>query len=213
MAALVLAACGDGAGDTRTEEVPAAGNACADGARALTTLDLDGDGTEEELKLGVGASCAGVLLAQVGEGHVSGQVSTTALVPPVRVLRLTGASADLFTTRETHPRGGFQMHVFGLQGSAITELMVDGAPLVPFVATDTSGPGTSARCTPGQGIEVLSAVPESMGNRLDVTSRVFTITEGKVAAAAPRTVAEQVQPAEAMKKFPGLRTHAMFANC
>ena len=47
-----------------------------------------------------------------------------------------GLSGPLVVTRQDHPRGGYQVRVFGADGTAFKELQVDGRPLVPFIATD-----------------------------------------------------------------------------
>ena len=52
-------------------------------ATALTTVDLDGDGTPEQVRLTApDGSCPGVVFAKVGSGYLSAQVPTDG--PPVR---------------------------------------------------------------------------------------------------------------------------------
>ena len=56
------------------------------------------------------------------------------------------ATASCSSRASEHPRGGYQLRVYAADGEALTELEVDGQPLVPFVATDVAGAPVSVDC-------------------------------------------------------------------
>lgn len=180
-------------------------------AREVVDLDLDGDGEAEALRASTGEPCPDIVYAETGEGLVAGELSQG--LADVRVLTVPALDAQLFTTRETHPRGGFQVRVHALRGSEIVELVDEGASLVPFVATDVTGVGASARCAPDATLVVSTVRPAGAGEAADVVERRYRVEDGAVTASEPVTVAEGLTQAELTESFPDLARHSMFANC
>jgi hypothetical protein len=162
-ALLVLAGCGsaDEQGNaaapdkepTKAQEEPSASpseRVCqySDGVgRRIGRADLDGDGKAEVVRLyPARGECPPAAM-------IDGTFLTASLPadePPVTsafAIAPSWADGQLLVTRSEHPRGGYQLRIFTLDGDDLTELTVDGQPLVPFVATDTSQPATTVACS------------------------------------------------------------------
>ncbi len=168
-ALLVLAGCGSaeqGSADEPKETAePAQVGSCATDAPTVTDapvvakVDLDGDGEADEVKLtGPGGECGNTLFAQVGDGYVSGPLAVgDPLVTSAFAIAPPGRDSQLLVTRAEHPRGGYQLRVYAADGDALTELTVDGQPLVPFVATDVPLGQARVDCTDDGFIVVAGA--------------------------------------------------------
>jgi hypothetical protein len=222
---LALSACGNGgstpdAGESApASSGPSALGACTPGdaaitkARTLLTLDLDGDGVAEGVRLSAGAPCPGVVYAETRSGTVLGEFDPMILSGEVRAVGLPEEPAQLLAATETHPRGGFQVHLIGLRGTRIVELLHDGAPLVPFVATDVPGPGTSTRChSPGTFV-VRTATPAGQGERVVVRDQRYRIDDGAVTAGEPRVLAKGLSYGEVARRFPDVAGNRMLQGC
>src|SRR6188472_3726065 len=96
-------------------------------------------------------ACPGVLFTTVKDRRYSAKVRDPAgmdLTSATRV-SLPGREGDLLALRAEHPRGGFQVQVYAFDDS-LGEVTADGQPVVPFVATDTTGGYLSVTCADGE---------------------------------------------------------------
>ncbi|HET6627989.1 MAG TPA: hypothetical protein VFG63_16480 [Nocardioidaceae bacterium] len=76
----------------------------------------------------------------------------------VQVVQLRGTERQLLLVRgEPHPRGGYEVHLFGGTDDEIGEVLADGHPVVGFVATDGGGAPATATCTDAGGIATVTA--------------------------------------------------------
>ena len=134
-------------GCTQTQSKAAARNA----GEVPAEVDLDGDGSPDKLLLTRDdAACPGVLFTTVKDRRYSAKVRDPAgldLTSATRV-SLPGREGDLLALRAEHPRGGFQVQVYAFDDS-LGEVTADGQPVVPFVATDTTGGYLSVTCADG----------------------------------------------------------------
>lgn len=212
----ILTGCGDESG---TGPEPAASlGACESGDEAITggtdlaEVDLDGDGTPDKLRASAGEPCPDVVFAETGVGLVAGEVPGEQRAEDIRVLTVPGLAPQLFSTLETSPRGGFQVRVYALDGSTIMELQHEGASVVPFVATDVTGLGTSARCDADATIVIRSTHPDATG-KVTVTDQPYAIAGASVTAAEPVTLAEGLTEQQVATRFPDVAGNEMFTNC
>jgi hypothetical protein len=158
---LGLAACGD---ESRT--APAArtwgdcdGRAFAKADGQLARVDLEGKDGPVVVKLVTGdGPCDGGLVAQYDDEGVAGHdVSRLDLDPETaQVVTLDDGQTLLRIDGEGHPRGGFQPHLFAVS-DGMAEVRVDGAPLVPFVATDGGAAPAAVRCGPDGTVQLVRA--------------------------------------------------------
>jgi hypothetical protein len=170
-ALLVLAGCGSadeqgsGGGDRKDATTPGVamvGGCAADApeveqAETLGAVDLDGDGTPDQVRLtATGGKCGDLLFAELGTGYVATPLSADE--PPVGsafAIAPTWSEGQLLVTRADHPRGGYQLRVYTVDGETLTELTVDGNPPVPFVATDVTQGQARVDCS-DEGIVVAT---------------------------------------------------------
>lgn len=228
-ALLVLAGCGsaessdDAASGDKRESTPspsATASACGGTGKAqtkaLARVDVNGDGTLEQVRLESRPGCPPALGV---EGL--GQLVATDLPdgqPPVRSaygVTVPGRQGSLVVTRQDHPRGGYQLRVFALEGDELSELTVDGNAVFPFVATDVDEQPASIDCA-DNALVVTKAVPhEPVGvvAAWDVQRTTYTLEGGKVTAGAPEEVADNVLPKQLAAKYPELARHAAFTSC
>ena len=147
--------------------------------RRLATVDLDKDGTREIVHLfPQGEGCPAALIVDGGSPSQPGpQVSLPDGEPPVTsafAVAPSWSDGQLLVTRAEHPRGGYQLRIYAVDGESLTELTVDGQPLVPFVATDVApgkalvdcsqdgfvvGTGAQARAYTVNGTDVTAGTP------------------------------------------------------
>jgi hypothetical protein len=166
---------------------------------------------------GAGAgACADLLLAD----GVSADVAGLDLVPKqATVVHLHGTDASdlVLLSAAPHPRGGWQPHLFGSGGeSGLTEVTVDGRPVLPFVATDGGAPPMTATCTPDGGIALLTAKahePPGVVLAWDVTETVYTVKDGHARTTGSKLVEEAAADPLLRKQRPELFDGTLFANC
>jgi hypothetical protein len=225
-ALLVLALLG-GCGQTgpRTEPVrPQQWGDCtisafdqAGGARVASVPD--GSKTEAEVRL-VGAGdgpCAGGLVARVGSGVTGLDVAGLDLqAGSARVVTLGGGEALLLVHGGSHPRGGFQPHVFSLAGG-LHEVLVDGNPLLPFVATDGGGSPVTATCRGDHGVDVLTATtsePPGVVLAWDVQRTSYDVRDGEATRTGTRQVHDHTADPVLRKEMPALfEPDGFFTGC
>lgn len=209
-----LAACGEKAPTTAPET-----DDCAGKGTVVAEADLDGSGSTQEVRLtGPGSGpCADLLLGPAG---ASADVAGLDLVATrAKVVHLKGDTAGdlVLLPGEPHPRGGAQFHLFGGGGgTGLTELTVDGQPLVPFVATDGGAAPMTATCTDDGGVGVVTAKahePPGVVLAWDVTLTTYAVDEGRVVPKGRSSVAEAAVDPLLRKERPELFDGSLFAGC
>jgi len=187
-------------------------------ARTIATVDLDGDGRSDAIKLTRSAGrCANVLFAKLAGGYVGKKLEGGQ--PPVSAaygVEVPGHQGALLVTREDHPRGGFQLRLYAAgEGDELTELEVDGRSLVPFVALDVQEHPLSIDCTDA-GVAITEAVahePHGVMFAWDIRRTSYAV-EGSVATAgATREIADNVHPGQLAARYPELVKYSAFASC
>ena len=224
---LVLAGCGssprqgkEGA-DTTGSEASTVGSCAGDSpavknARTIASVDLDGDGTAEAVKLtGGGGECANRVFARTGTGFVSSAPLDGPPVTSASAVTAPGSDAGLLVTRADHPRGGYQLRVYAADSGELTELEVDGNPLVPFVATDVQERHVSIDCADGGLVLTEAVLHEPMGAQpgWDVTRTSYAVDGTSVRKEATEKLAGNVPAQELAAKYPDLVKHSAFASC
>ena len=169
---VVITACGsDGSGRSGDSPVTGAGTPrpadcqgeerAPDAVRTTWQADVDGDGAPDQVtyRPAEADACAASLSTTVdGEAFVMSLAGVDLDPDSVRVLRLHGTDRELLVGRGGfHPRGGFVLHVLGFDGDALGEVVVDGAPVVGFVATDGGAAPATATCTDTGGLATWTA--------------------------------------------------------
>ncbi len=227
-ALLVLAGCGSaeqGSGGTTTGSDQKSGAAmvggCAadsaqvTGAKTVASLDLNGDGTPDAVKLtAAGGECASTLFAKLGEGYVASAVPAE---PPVTSAFGVdpGSGSGLLVTKADHPRGGYQLRVYAVGTDKLTELEVDGHALLPFVATDVQEHPWSIDCS-ADGLVLTEAVahqPPGIAAAWDIKQTTYAVDAGTVTAGPTKEVADNVLPKQLGAKYPELVKHSAFESC
>jgi hypothetical protein len=214
--ALLGAVAGCGA-QTQTG-APAAGS-CAGKGRVVARADLDGTGPPQAVRL-TGAGSGPCAHRLVGPGGASVDVGRLHLVPSeARVVHLKGKHAgDLVLLPERrHPRGGFQVHLFGSGGATrLAEIRTAGRPIVPFVATDGGAAPMTARCTRNGGIGIVTAKahqPPGVILAWDVTQTTYALHGARAVAQGRYTIAEAAADPTLRQEHPELFDHSLFADC
>lgn len=191
-------------------------------AQVVADVDLDGDGAAEQVRLvdrSAHGACRNALVVSM-----SGAMSGVSLGD----MRLDLASAEvielsrtkrqlLLVDEEAHPRGGSQPHLFGHGDDGLGEVMVDGHPVLGFVATDGGAAPTTAVCTDDGGIATLSATPhEPAGDRLtwDVRQRTYALEGTAAREVTAETVTTGAVDASLRRRLPALfETDSLFSDC
>ena len=234
LALVLLAGCGSaeqGSGDESNAREPASpsssasssvgGCAASDAAQSraqiIAKVDLDGDGTSNDVGLtGPDDACPSLLSVVVAGGDVS--TSLSADQPPVRTafgVDVPGRTGELLVTRQDHPRGGFQLRVYAAGDGKLVELEVDGHSLVPFVALDVQEHPLSVDCTNG-GVVITEAVahePPGVMFTWDVRRTPYAVEGTGVTAGRTEEIADNVLPGQLDVKYPDLVTYAAFKSC
>src|SRR4051794_4543742 len=225
LAMLIAAGCGWDRGSNPAEATGYRGCTTSDvvgDGKVVARADLDGTDGLEPVRL-VGAThrrCRNSLVAVVGGRLVGTDVGRLHLNPSgAQVVHLRGeAAADLVLLwSEPHPRGGSQPHLFGRGGpGGLSEITLDGHPLLPFVATDGGGSPMSAACTRPGGIAVFSAVahqPPGIVLAWDVTRTTYDIHDGRAVAVGSSLVEKAAADPALRRSRPELFSGELFANC
>ena len=181
-------------------------------------VDLDGDGTAEPVSYVPGTgSCPAHLSARVS-GHVvsatlRGDLTVTAAGSAA--VALPDRTGELLLVRESHPRGGFQAHLFGYADGRFAELTAQGRPVLDFVATDAMSTPTAARCE-RDGFAVLQArahEPIGVVAAWDVYRTVYSVDANTVTRGATTEVADNVLERELQRQYGDLVGYAFFRDC
>ncbi|MCW2762269.1 MAG: hypothetical protein JWR85_2470 [Marmoricola sp.] len=230
LVALLLAGCGSGepasAGDKdagKAEPGSAKVGPCpidspaVTSARTIATVDLDGDGQGDPVRLTrPDGDCASLLFAQVGDGFVEAQLPVGE--PPLSTafgVQVPGREGQLLVTRQDHPRGGFQLRVYAAGADDLAELKVDGHTLVPFVALDVQEHPLSVDCTAG-GVVITEAVahePAGVMFAWDIKRTSYAVDGSQVTPGASQEIADNVLQNQLAKTYPDLVKHTAFKSC
>jgi hypothetical protein len=226
---VLLTGCGAGTGsggDTTADSNAVVFSGCrADDpavrhAQPLKSLDLDGDGQQETVRVtapGSGA-CADALVVTVG-GRTSGlSLKDTGINRgSAKAVQPQGSDRQiLYLTGRSHPRGGFQPYVVALGGRGLAEVTSGGHPVLPFVATDGGGQPTTATCTRTGGIATLTAtVHEPPGIILawDLRRTGYVLHGATATETSSGVVAKAVADPVLRKQRPELYAPTFFADC
>jgi hypothetical protein len=149
-----------------------------------------------------------------GSGGAVAGSSTAVVGNRLAELDVPGAQKPVVLTREDHPRGGYQLHLYVDLGKGAHELTdVDHNPVIPFVATDTQ-PGTpvSATCT-ADGFAVTEADATSSGGSWDVHRTTYRVDGDRAVPLDRTTVDKGVSDDQLRQQLPDLFTQAMFTDC
>jgi hypothetical protein len=216
---LLVAGCGqDPASSGPAPDAGSSGSGgCAGRGTVVARADLDADGRAGPVRLtGAGArDCAHRLVAEGGSVDVAG----LDLRGRATVVHLRGADAGdlVLLSSAPHPRGGAQPHLFAPGGpDGLTEVTLDGRPVLPFVATDGGAPPMTAVCTPDGGIGVVTATahePPGVILAWDVVETRYGLREGHAVPAGRSTVARAAADPVLRKDRPELFGGRLFAGC
>jgi hypothetical protein len=132
------------------------------------------------------------------------------------VVTLDGGQALLRVDSAGHPRGGYQPHLFAVV-AGMAEVTADGAPLLPFVATDGGAAPTTARCGGPGTIEVLTArTSKPLGVVLawDVWRTTYEVDGAKVKGAGNEQIRDHAADPLLRKAIPELfEPGGLLGNC
>jgi hypothetical protein len=180
--------------------------------------DLDGDGAAEPVSFSPpSGECPGTLTSPSLEPD-AGPILDWDPQPTPRdasVVRIPGRSGDLVVLLEQHARGGFQVHLFGYAGGTLEELLVDGTPIFPFVATDVPSTPLGATCT-ADGFEVTEArahQPVGVVPAWDVDRTSYSVDGNTITEGATTEIADNVLDEQLRTQYRSLVQHSLFENC
>lgn len=220
---LVLTGCGTTAASTppaqvtsnRVASCPASSTPVRQ-ARSLGSADLDGHGSAEVRVTGSGSGCENTLFAKLRDRYVWLRLRSVHLEPVgARTITVPGRPGQMLVARTVSPRGGYQVHLYGVSGGRLGELLTDGHPLVPFVATDTTS--APIRTTCGKlGLQITTGtLHQGPGKQPEWTLvRTDYSVRGNDAAVSGRHVLHnRVPDAQLKAAYPPNVGDAMFARC
>jgi hypothetical protein len=223
-AGLLVSGCGQQASDAPTQAPEGlvgctqtqSKAAARDASEVPAEVDLDGDGSPEKVLITRDdAACPGVLFTTVKDRRYSAKVRDLAgldLTSATRV-SLPGREGDLLALRAEHPRGGFQVQVYALD-DALGEVTAAGQPVVPFVATDTTGGYLSVTCA-DDALVVRQAVvhePPGIVFAWDVKETRYAVDGLRATRGATTEVADNILDQQLGKEFPDVKHRRMFAK-
>ncbi|MDQ6641423.1 MAG: hypothetical protein M3Y66_02895 [Actinomycetota bacterium] len=223
--ALLASGCGQQAGTSSPTNAAADKvGSCAPGDAGVVhalpvyaTLDLDHDGVGNTLMVTrPDSTCPNVMFSKVA-GHVTsvdlGSVQLT--LDSARRVIVPGHPGDLVAIREVHPRGGFQLHLYGYAGGKLAEVTTpDGAPPMPFVATDTKGGYLSASCI-DHGFVLRQAVthrPPGVVFAWDIKEASYRLDGTTAKPGGVKEIKNNVLDQELAKTYPALVKRQMFVT-
>jgi hypothetical protein len=161
--------------------------------------------------------CAGGLVARVGTGVAGLDAAGLHLdANSAEVVALDDGEALLLVDGGRHPRGGFQPHVFSLAGG-LHEVLVDGNPLLPFVATDGGGTPATATCRDDGGVDILTATtsePPGVVLAWDVQRTTYRLEDGEASRTGTKQVRDHAADPVLRDEMPALfEPDGFFSDC
>jgi len=119
----------------------------------------------------------------------------------------------LIASRERHPRGGSQLHLYlARTGTELTD--AEGGAVVPFVATDT--PATlhvSTGCGPGILIVRTATVAGADSGRWTVAEQRYRVTGSGASPASSRVLARRVPSGQLAHRYPDIVHGSLLMGC
>jgi len=222
-AGLLVSGCGQQASDPPTQApealvgcTQAQSKAAARHASEVPAeVDLDGDGSPDKVLITRDdAACPGVLFTTVKDRRYSAKVRDAGLdLTSATRVSLPGREGDLLALRAEHPRGGFQVQVYGFD-DGLGEVTAAGQPVVPFVATDTTGGYLSVSCADGALVVRQAVVHEPPGIVFawDVKETRYAVDGLRATRGATTEVADNILDQRLGKEFPEVKHRRMFAK-
>jgi len=178
-------------------------------------VDLDGDGSPDPTNLTrTGSPCPGVLFTTVHDRLYSVTANDAGLdVASARRVSLPGREGDLLALRADHPRGGYQVRLYAFADD-LGEVTADGQPVVPFVATDTTGGYVSVTCA-DDALVVRQAVahePPGIVFAWDVRETRYALEGHQARQSSTTEVGNNVLDQQLGARFPAVKQRRMFAK-
>jgi hypothetical protein len=209
-----LSACGSsestGSASSDRASPSATASVCVEGgAGASAKVDLDGDGTPEDVHANATGKCPGSVTSEIGGDLVSAPIKDEVPVGSVFGVSLEGRTGHLAVTRQDSPRGGYQLHIYALDDSKLSELTDGDQPLVPFVATDVRPISATVDCQGGN-IVVNQAVAGS-GGTWDVRRTTYAVDGSTATKSGSTVVASNATPKQVDQLMPA--GAAVFPSC
>jgi hypothetical protein len=188
-----------------------------EGTQVATVREDGGTAAEVRLVPPGDGPCAGGLVARVGSGVTGLDAAGLDLeADSAQVVSLGRGETLLLVDGGSHPRGGFQPHVFSLDGG-LHEVLVDGNPLLPFVATDGGGTPVTATCRGDGGIDVLTATtsePPGVVLAWDVQRTSYDFHGGEATRIGTRQIRDHTADPVLRKEIPALfEPDGFFSGC
>ncbi len=234
LALLAGTGCGGPAGDASTDAAADASDSAAPGAswhgcdraelaaapgRSGTLRGPDGPVRVTVLASGEGP-CRAAVVAR-GAGGITGLATADLDLDQAtaRVVRLRGAGAPelLRVDSRPHPRGGFAPHLFLVTDDGPVEVLHDGSPLVPFVATDGGAAPMTATCAPAGRVALLTTTtskPPGVILAWDVRRTTYKVGEGDATEVSSVLVRDHAADPVLRRDLPALfEPGALFAGC
>jgi hypothetical protein len=216
--ALTLVGCGSTAADKPAASSSAPGvescvtNSVIDASRTLAPVDLAGSGAPAGVNFYVGSGdCKNLLLATL-DGKVRALETPVDLSlgrVSVRAITVPGRKGQLLLAVAKHPRGGFQVYLFGYAAGKLAQLTLHGRPVVPFVATDT-GTQLATHCS-RNGIQVDTAKFRS--GSWTVFRTTYAIAGTEVTSKGRKVERSGLDDAKLEQQYSSLSRHDLFEDC
>ncbi|RLV48663.1 hypothetical protein D9V37_13050 [Nocardioides mangrovicus] len=187
---------------------------CVGAISKTGTADLDGDGKPDQVNF---QAASGKCQAQLVAADLKTATDVGSLQPTsIKPLTVPGRTGQLVIVRETHPRGGYQDHLYGYADGKLVELKVDGRTLLPFVATDTTDPaaGYKLQCADGT-ITVIRAVahkPVGIAPAYDIVSTTYAVDGTVLKVAGQRELKDNVLHNDLGQDFPDIPQHQLLSS-
>ena len=184
-------------------------------ARTFARADLDGDGKVETVSFtGTTGKCPLTLFVRLSDRYTAVPTQAHLSSRPLTV-QLPGRRGALLMAKEFHPRGGYQVHLYGMdEHQNLGELLTDGHPVVPFVALDSESPVSVGCATKGFTVsEARPTDPPGVMFAWDVFVTAYTVQGTTVTAGAERKVRISVPDKVLKRQRPDLFRSAMFTGC
>lgn len=193
-----------------------------DGADVIAEADIDGADALEEIAYvpeSAGRPCGNSLFTTVrGEPTAMSLGDDVLDADSAGVVQLQGSDSQLLLVRgQSHPRGGFTLHLLGHGDDGLAEVTVGAEPMLGFVATDGGGLPATAQCADDGGIVTFNATtdkPPGIVLAWDVRATTYSLD----GTAASEVTSEQTRDAAVdpllRKEMPQLfDPEAYFADC